>query len=483
MSADATAAKAAWDLDDVFHPSSVAIVGASANEHSQGYEFVQAFLRFGFPGPVYPVNPRLEAVMGLKSYPRLDDIPGNVDLVISVVPARATVDLVRSAAAKRVKLIHFYTGRFSETGREDGAAIEEELRRLTRAAGIRVLGPNCMGLYFPGEKITFSSGFPREPGNVAFLSQSGSHAWELIERGSQRGLRFSKVVSYGNALDVNESDLLEYCAHDPETEIIAAYIEGVRDGRRFFNALRTAAERKPVVVFKGGRTSAGEAAARSHTASLASSQTVWRVAAEQAGALEVRSLNELTDMLVALRAAGPARGMRTAVLGGAGGGTVEAADLCYEAGLELPPVPAEVREQLREKLPHAWDWFGNPLDDSILDWGASFDGSDIIGILAAHPAYDAVIAGANFTFLLSPEDDSVYRRSMEQIKSVATTSGKATMVVLDPEWSREEWSRKAVTRVYEDMVAAGVALFPNMERAAHTMARYLRYMLQRQRRD
>ena len=480
MLAEATAEKSALDLDEVFHPRSVAIVGASTNQRSQGYEFVQAFLSFGFPGPIYPVNPRLEAVMGLKAYPRLDDIPGPVDFVISAVPARATVELVQSAVAKGVKLIHFYTGRFSETGREDAAAIEGELRRLTREAGIRVIGPNCMGLYYPKEKITFSSEFPREPGNIAFLSQSGSHAWDLIGRGSQRGLRFSKVISYGNALDLNESDLLEYCARDAETEIIATYIEGVRDGRRFFDALRTAAENKPVVVFKGGRTTAGQAAARSHTASLASTQNVWHVAMEQAGALEVRSLNELTDMLVALRAAGPARGLRTAVLGGAGGGTVEAADLCHEAGLQLPPVPAEVREQLRDKLPHAWDWVGNPLDDSILDWGGGFDGSDIIALMAASPAYDAIIENANFDFLLSPEDDSVYRRTIERLKSIATTSGKAAMVVLNLKRPREEWRRKAVARAYQDMVAAGAALFPDMERASRTMGRYLSYMLQRQ---
>jgi len=471
------------DLEPLFHPRSIAVVGASANERSQGYEFVQGLLKIGFPGPVYPVNPKLDELLGQKAYPRLEDVPGPVDFVISAVPAGATLELIEGAKAKGTKLIHFYTGRFSETGHEDAAKLERELARRTREAGIRVIGPNCMGLYYPKAKLTFDPDIPAEPGNVGFLSQSGSHAFRVIGRGWLRGLRFSKVISYGNALDLNEVDFLDHFARDPDTDVIAAYIEGVRDGRRLYEALRRAADRKPVAVLKGGRTSAGHAAVASHTASLASEQVIWQTAVRQAGALEVGSLDDLIDMLVAFRNAGPAKGPRVGVLGGAGGGTVEAADLCQEAGLELAPMPQHIRDDLREKVPHAWDWVGNPIDGSIVGWG-SFNALDIIEMMAASPAYDAIIANTHVEHALRRGDgDKAFRETIERLRRLGTESGKATMLVMENPESREDWRRKAVMQARDELAAAGVAIYPDIERAARAMSRYVHYMAARRERE
>ncbi len=465
------------DLEALFRPKSVAIVGASANEHSQGYEYVQGFVEIGFPGPIYPVNPKLDELLGQKAYARLEDIPGTVDFVISAVPARAVLELVEGAKAKRTKLIHFYTGRFSETGHEDAAELEEELKRRCREAGIRVIGPNCMGLYYPKRRITFDPGFIAKPGNIGFLSQSGSHAFRLLGRGGERGLRFSKVISYGNALDLNEADFLDHFAKDPDTEVIAAYIEGLRDGRRFFETLRRAAARKPVVILKGGRTAAGHAAAASHTAALASERAIWQTAVRQAGALEVGNLNELIDMLVAFRNAGPVRGRKVGVLGGAGGGTVEAADLCQEAGLELAPLPQSVREEIREKVPHAWDWVGNPVDGSILGWGA-FNAQDIVEMMAASPAYDAIIASTHVDHAVSRGGAKALREMIDRLKRLGKGHGKATMLVMgDPE-SRDERRWKAAMQARWELTEAGVALYPEIERAVRAMGRYVDHMIQ-----
>ena len=313
-------------LEALFRPQSIAVVGASANQQSQGYEFVQALVEIGFPGPVHPVNPKLDELLGQKAYPRLEAIPGPVDFVISAVPASAALELVEGAKAKGAKLIHLFTARFSETGRDDAAALERELKRRVKESGIRVIGPNCMGLYYPKVKLTFDPRLPAESGDVGFLTQSGSHAFRVVGRGKERGLRFSKVVSYGNALDLDEADFLDHFADDPDTRVIGAYVEGIHDGRRFFAALRRAAAQKPVVVLKGGRSPGGHAAASSHTAALAGQMDVWRGAVRQAGAVEVRTINELIDMLVAFEYAGPATGNRVAVLGGAGGETVESAN-------------------------------------------------------------------------------------------------------------------------------------------------------------
>lgn len=468
-------------LELLFRPESIAVVGASANERSQGYEFVQGLVEIGFPGPVYPVNPKLEELLGLKAYPSLEAIPGNVDFVISAVPAGAVLEVVDDAKAKGAKLIHFFTARFAETGREDAAKLERELGRRTREAGIRVIGPNCMGLYYPKQKITFDPILPTEPGNVGFLTQSGSHAFRVIMRGGERGLRFSKVISFGNALDLNEADLLEHFADDPETEVIAAYLEGVRDGRRFLTALQRAAARQPVVVLKGGRTAAGRMAAASHTAALASQQAVWSAAVRQAGAIEVDSLNELIDMLVAFSLAGRAAGPRVAVLGGAGGETVETADLCHEAGLNVAPLPEELREALREKLPHAWDWVGNPVDGSILGWGR-FEALDVMRLMAASPAYDLIFANARgVEHMLNQEDgDRLFGDAIDLLKKMAKESGKAAMLVMGEPEFRDERRWKAAMDARAALASAGVAIYPDIERAVRAMGRYVKYTSERE---
>src|SRR4030067_793650 len=189
------------ELAALFGPRSIAVVGASANERSQGYEFVKGLIDIGFRGPIYPVNPKLSELLGLTVYARLEEIPGPVDFVISAVPAGAALEVVEGARAKQAKLIHFFTARFSETGREDAAELEREVSRQTREAGIRVIGPNCMGIYYPKGRITFDTHFQFEPGNVGFLTQSGSHAYRVIGRGAERGPRVSKRINYGKRLD------------------------------------------------------------------------------------------------------------------------------------------------------------------------------------------------------------------------------------------------------------------------------------------
>jgi acyl-CoA synthetase (NDP forming) len=470
------------DLEDLFRPRSIAVVGASANPQSQGYEFVQGFVEMGFPGPIHPVNPKLDELLGRKAYPRLEDIPGTVDFVISAVPATATLELVEGAKAKGAKLIHLFTARFSETGREGAAELERELRRCISEAGIRAIGPNCMGLYYPKAKLTFDPVLPAEPGDVGFLTQSGSHAFRVIGRGKERGLRFSKVISYGNALDLDEADFLDHFAEDPDTQVIAAYVEGIRDGRRFFEALRNAAARKPVVVLKGGRSSAGHAAASSHTAALAGQMTVWRGAVRQAGGVEVRTINELIDMLVAFKYVGPVAGNRVAVLGGAGGETVESADLCQEAGLELPLPPDDMREELREKMPHAWDWVGNPVDASILAWGRRSEAFAVMEMMVANRAYDAIIANVRGIEHALGRDDGgeLFRETLDRAKRLAKDSGKAAMFVLGEPDSSKDWRWKGAIRVRDELAAAGVAVYPDMDRATRTLGRYLRYLARRQ---
>ncbi|MDP3766494.1 MAG: CoA-binding protein, partial [Dehalococcoidia bacterium] len=292
-------AKSAADLGALLRPRSIAVVGASANPDSPGHDYLRSLIDFGFQGPVYPVHPREREILGLRAYADLRAVPGEVEFVISCIPAGGVLELLEAAGEKGVRAVQLFTGRFSETGREDAAELEREVLRRAREAGVRVIGPNCMGLHDPAWGVSFRPDLPRRAGPAAFISQSGNNTTEVLLHSEPRGVGYRLAASYGNAIDVDEAELLSYLSEEREVGVIGAYIEGVRDGRRFLAALRKASDAKPVVVFKGGRTGAGARSAVSHTAALAGSNEVWRGALRQGGALEAHSQEQLIDLLVA----------------------------------------------------------------------------------------------------------------------------------------------------------------------------------------
>ena len=468
------------ELEAIFHPRAIAVAGASANAISQGHEYVRCLLEFGYSGAVYPINPNLDEVLGLKCYPSLLEVPGPVDYVISCIPAAGVLGLTDDCARKGVKAIHLFTARFSETGREEAALLEEELKRRAQRAGIRIIGPNCMGLYYPKEGISFRPELPKEAGPIGFLSQSGGNAVEFCYRGALRGLRFSKVISYGNGLDLNEVDFLDYFAQDEETGIIAAYVEGVSDGRRFLAALKRAAARKPVIAIKGGRTAAGTQAAASHTAALAGAQQVWRAAVRQAGALEVSTLEDLIDMLLAFVFLPPATGLEVGVVGGGGGRMVQSADLCEEAGLSVPPLPEEMREELRQRAPEIWDWVINPADQSILA-GTAVSGMDILEMMAGRPEFDLLIGNVGEDWILElPIGPQLLQHVVERFIQIGRQTSKPMAVVLGPADSPEERRWRVVMEAHQRLASAGLAVYPNIERAARAMGAFVRYHRERE---
>jgi acetyltransferase len=463
------------ELEAIFRPRAIAVIGASANPESLGHDYVRCLQEYGYKGAIYPVNPDLSEVLGLKVYPSLRQVPGAVDYVISCIPSSSVLDLVEDCRQKGVKAVHFFTARFSETGREDAALLERELQRRTRSAGIRVIGPNCMGLYDPRRGISFRADFPKDAGSVGFLSQSGGNAVELVYHGAQRGLRFSKVISYGNGLDLDETDFLDYLAQDSETRIIAAYIEGISNGRGFMASLRRAADEKPVIVLKGGRTSSGTRAAASHTAALAGSQEVWSVALRQAEAIEVGSLEEAIDLLVAFSLLKPATGLRVGVLGGGGGRTVQSADLCEEAGLTVVPLPAEIRQDLKERAPRLWDWVSNPVDMSILAESPLL-GVQILEMMSRSPDFDILIANMGEDWILGrPNGDVALHGLAQRVVEIGRNSAKPMAAVLGLPHSPDEWRWRTVVGAHERLVAGGVAVYPSIGRAARAMGRFVTF--------
>jgi acyl-CoA synthetase (NDP forming) len=462
-------------LDEIFNARSIAIVGASANPDTPGYDYVHSLQRAGFEGEIYPVNPKAEEILGLKVYASLRDVPGEVDFVISCIPSTHILTLVEDCAAKAVQALQLFTGRFSETGKQDAADLEERLRDTAERLGVRIIGPNCMGLLHPAAGITFRTDMSTASGPIGFLSQSGNLLFELTHFAEQRGFRFSKAVSYGNALDLNECDFLEYLASDSQTKVVGAYIEGIRDGRRFLETLKNTATQKPVVVLKGGRTGAGGRTAASHTAALAGAAEVWSAAVAQSGAVAVDTVEDLIDTLLGFAYMRPGTGIRLAMVGAGGGRSVLTADLCEEIGLSVPPLPEDVAAKVAEQAPDLAGWVTNPVDQSILA-GSGLGGARVLEWLDQSPGIDMLVGNVGEPWAFGrPDPDRIIDRVTERFIEIAGKTSKPFAVVIAPSDYPDEARWRTVSRARDRLAEAGVALFPSVERAVRTLARCAGY--------
>jgi acyl-CoA synthetase (NDP forming) len=388
------------------------------------------------------------------------------------IPAESALALLDDCAAKGVRSVHFFTAGFSESGYGERAELERAMLSKARAGGFRIIGPNCTGMFVPKSRLTTAAVVPLEPGSIAFISQSGGHAENLPFYSGPRGLRFSKVVSYGNALDVDESELLRYLSHDPETEIIAIYIEGVKDGRRFLGALKEAAARKPVVIYKGGTTEAGKRAVHGHTASLTSSVAVFDAVCRQLKTIRVDNVDELMDVLVALRFVRPLPlGTGIAVVGIGGGPSVLASDEMEKAGLHLPPLSPEVQAELRQLLPLAGAIFTNPVDATTLVspeavaatvrvLGKAPDIHMIIYHLGFHPASRWGNGRISLPTFLQP--------AIAALTQAQQATGKPIILALRPPPDID--GMMDFIAAQEAFVGAGFPVFYSLRQAANAMA-------------
>ncbi len=339
-----------------FYPSSVAVFG-SFREGAIAREILRNIVEGGFGGKIIPINPRGGSVKvageSFEIRPKLEE---PVDTAIIAVPARAVPPLM-DEVGPLVKGAVVVSAGFSEVGNEE---LERELVERAGKYGVRVIGPNCAGIFGLHGKFFGSFEVRVKPGGLALISQSGAFGGAALAMGNDEGIGFSAFVSYGNAADLNESDFLEYFADDPNTKVIALYIEGVRDGRRFLEALRYASSRKPVIVLKAGKSESGARAASSHTGSLAGSYDIYRAAFRQAGAVEVGEMEELFDAAKVFEMYGKA-GKHVAVITNSGGPGVLAADKLERLGLQIAGLSKETVDELRSFLPPQCS-VGNPID-------------------------------------------------------------------------------------------------------------------------
>jgi acetyl coenzyme A synthetase (ADP forming)-like protein len=338
-------------LRPFFEPRSVAVIGASRNPSKIGGSVLANLRSAGFDGRVLPVNARADLVQGLPAFPSLLAVDGHVDLAVITVPAPAVLATLKECVSKAVPAAVVISAGFRESG-EEGRRREGELREWLRGEPIRVLGPNCLGWIRPSRRlnVTFAPGMPRA-GNIAFISHSGALAVAILDWAQDRHMGFSLFASLGNQADITESDVLAAVAHDDETRVIVGYIEGVAEGRHFFETLRDAAMLKPVVLLKAGRSVEGARAVSSHTGALAGSDQAFDAAVKQAGGVRAESVEELFDLARGLASQPLPRGRRLLVVTNGGGLGIVSTDAAREAGLEVAPLDAPVRRRLDAMLP------------------------------------------------------------------------------------------------------------------------------------
>lgn len=354
---------AAVSLEKLFRPRSVAVVGASSTDASIGAELMKNLLRGPFQGPVFPVNPHRQWVLGVRAYPTVADIPDPVDLAVISVPKHLVLDVIDDCGKKGVGAAVIITAGFKEVGGE-GVALERALREKLRRHGIRAIGPNCMGMIVTDPEVRLNASFaatPALPGNVAFLSQSGALGEAILALARSLGLGLSAFVSLGNRVDVSVNDLLEHWTRDPATDVVLMYIESFGNMRRFPAIAADAARRKPILAVKSGRTAEGARAASSHTGALASRDLAADALFEKTGILRAATMEELFTLAAAFASQPLPRGNRVAIVTNAGGPGILATDVLASGGMVLSELSEETRAAMRAVLP-AEASVQNPVD-------------------------------------------------------------------------------------------------------------------------
>ena len=451
-------------------PRTIAVVGASGSGVTIANTFIRRLKDYGYAGRIYPIHPKAGEIEGLAAYASLAAIPEPVDYAYIAIGAERIPGMI-AASAGRVHFAQVISSGFAEV--EGGEALEHDLVRKAHAAGCRVIGPNCLGLYSPRAGVSFSADAPKDPGGVGVISQSGGLSTDIIKRGQWRGVRFSAVISIGNSADLGPADLLEYFLADAHTRVIGLYLEDVKDGRRFFELMRGAP--KPVVILRGGRSRQGHLAAASHTGALAGDARAWNALERQTPCVETHTVDAFLEALLVLQQLALRRGRptRNVVLFGNGGGTsVLAADTFAEFGLDILPFDAATRRRLEAlELPPGTS-VANPIDTPVgtLQEKAGFVARTILDIVYESARPDAIVMHINLAAFVGRGNADTVANLISVVETVqAARRGEAHFIlVLRSDGSPELDEAKRAYRARA--LAAAIPVYDEIANAAEALA-------------
>ena len=462
-----TMSKNLQDFNKFFYPESVAVVGASVDPKKTGHVMLNNLLSYGYKGKIYPINPGAEEILGVKSYKSILEIPGEVDLVIFTIPAKGIVDTMEECGNKGVKAAVVHSAGFAESG-EEGKRLQDRMVEIANKFKVNIIGPNCMGIMCVETRLPWArrTTFPEMPGGVAVISQSGGGGGSFVNLADERGIRFSKIVTIGNECDVSVLDLLDYFGDDPATNIIFIYLECFRDGHRFLEIAKRVSVKKPIIIYKIGRTDAGARAAASHTGSLAGSIQVYDGAFKQTGIIRAEGIAEALDIITIFEKVwfgqGKPAGDRVGIVTGPGGPGVATADACVESGLSVPMISEATKKKLSEAIPQATR--SNPMDMGDFGFVAALKERDPYGIMTGFMEEDENI---DMVAVMGPGEANP-GGFMESILNI-NKSHKKPFIVIWPSAGKEVEECKVT------LMRAGVPLFLTPEGAAKALGAMMRY--------
>ena len=463
----------------MFYPESVAIVGVSKRTDGAGNQFLQVLQKFGYSGRIYLVHPTATEIEGLKAYPSLKDIPDKVDFVNISAPAPYVPQIIADCVAKGVPAAEIFTAGFREVS-EEGRKLELEIKKIA-GGNMRIVGPNCFGVYSPAGGLTLLPGpnYPRESGNVGVISQSGGWVTDFIWGADAFNMKFSQVVSYGNGIDLNEVSLLEYFAEDPNTTVIAAYLEGINDGDRFRKIVSSLRGIKPVIIWKGGLSETGKRAVNSHTGSLAGDRSVWNAFFKQTGAVQVSGFEELLDTTALFNYLTPGSYRNLAFIGGGGGVGVAASDICEGFGFKIPQSTAQIMGEMSELVPAQGTSIKNPFDTGSPNTPAQVL-EKLIKIVEGWTEIDALVINRLFFYglrQLMGEHLAEQDARVAAIIKVKQQIDKPLLVVLEElAYGSDKIDMERDRRNVRDaLLKAGIYVTPNVYRALRALHNFSEY--------
>ncbi len=450
-------------LDKLFTPQSVAIIGASKTPGKVGYSTLHNLVQAGFSGPIVPIHPDGGELLGLQVYKRLADYPHSIDLALITVPAESSLEAVQDAIAKKVGAVVVVASGFKESGPQ-GAKLENELLALCEKAGVRLLGPNCLGLINTHLQLnaSFSRRMPQQ-GKLAVFSQSGALCTAMMDAADSSRLGVSISVSIGNKADITEVDILSYLAGDADTKVITGYLEDISEGDQFVKAAEQASKQKPVVILKAGITAAGARAASHHTGVATGQDTAYGAAFKRAGICRADSFEALFDYATALGLQPPPKGDRVFILANSGGTGTVAADAVEKAEMVVPPLPDDLREELIRILPVS-GYINNPTDVSAVATPQQY--VDALKAALKHPDIDAVLVVLAPQYINEPADT---------VRAIAANLDGVTPVLASFLGGREGVPPRA------ELAEAGLPFYPTPERAVEALKAMHEYGVWRRR--
>jgi len=442
----------------LFEPNSIAVVGASAEERKIGHIMFRNLIASGFKGELYPINPKAPEILGHKAYPTLTAVPQPIDLAIITVPSTFVPSVMEDAGKKGIKDVIIITAGFKELGKE-GAHLEKQIGEIGKKYGIRILGPNCMGIINAHHNMnaTFTNIYPKA-GPVAISSQSGAVCSSMLDWATKSKVGFSKFVSTGNKVDIDEADLLTYLKDDDQTKVIGMYIEGANRGKAFMRSALKTSRAKPIIVLKSGRTSCGSKAASSHTGALSGSDKVYDAAFRQSGIMRVNTIDEMFDLLQVFANMPLPKGDGLAIVTNAGGPGVLATDALLTSGGELAALSPKLRQSLDAMLPPQWS-HNNPID--VLGDAAPERFAKALKTVADDPDNDGVLV------ILTPQDMTDPTKTAEAIVPLAKLGNKPLLA---------SWMGGAEVAAGQGILSrAGIPTFAYPDAAAHAFSYMWRY--------